>query len=169
MNTSLSPRLQKSIGFHPKFALPPFAILLEWSTCICICCSPVSPPRGARDETVLSWDVPRRGSGKTTHSERYHWESACHNTERPFTPRWASTTVSCGGTHGAMGSIPIRSTPSSHCMRVRVDTGIKLQMSSSLFQLHPFVSSWLHPGGDRYGARDWLPVWGVATGKRSGH
>ena len=71
--------------------------------------------------------------------------------------------------HGAMGSIPISSTPSSHCMRVRVDTGIKLQMSSSLFQLHPFVSSWLHPGGDGYGARDWLPVWGVATGKRSGH
>jgi len=42
------------------------------STGIYIGCSSVSPPRGALDETVLSRDVPRRGSGKTTHSGRYH-------------------------------------------------------------------------------------------------
>ena len=38
----------------------PLWILLEWSTGIYICCSPIPPARGARDETVLSWDVPPR-------------------------------------------------------------------------------------------------------------
>ena len=60
----------------------PLWILLEWSTGIYIRCSPIPPARGTRDETVLSWDVPLRGSGKTTHSERYHWERACDNRER---------------------------------------------------------------------------------------
>ena len=46
------------------------------------CCSPIPPARGARDETVLSWDVPLRSSSKITHSERYHWERACDNRER---------------------------------------------------------------------------------------
>ena len=59
----------------------PLWILLEWSTGVYICCSPMPPARGARDETVLSWDVPLRGSGKTTHSERYLWERACDNRE----------------------------------------------------------------------------------------
>ena len=34
-----------------------------------------------------------------------------------------------------------------------MDTGIKLQLSLSRFQFHPFVSTWLHPRGDGYGAR----------------
>ena len=42
------------------------------STGIYIGCSPASQPRGARDEPGLSWDAPLRGSGKTTHSGRYH-------------------------------------------------------------------------------------------------
>ena len=32
-------------------------------------------------------------------------------------------------------------------------TGIKPQLSSSRFQFDPFVSTWLHPRGDGYGAR----------------
>ena len=31
-----------------------------------------------------------------------------------------------------------------------MDTAMKLQVSSSLFQFHPFVSTWLHRSGDRY-------------------
>jgi len=34
-----------------------------------------------------------------------------------------------------------------------VVTGIKRQLSSSRFQFDPFVSTWLHPRGDGYGAR----------------
>ena len=36
---------------------------------------------------------------------------------------------------------------------MRVVTGIKPQLSSSRFQFDPFVSTWLHPRGDGYGAR----------------
>ena len=93
----------------------PLGILLEWSTGIYICCSPMPPARGARDEPVLSWDVPPRGRGKTTHSGRYHWERACDNREGPLTPRRAWTTVPSSGTHGATRSIPTRSSWSSHC------------------------------------------------------
>ena len=42
-----------------------------------------------------------------------------------------------------------------------MDTGIKLQVSSSRFQFHPFVSTWLHPSGDGYGAR-----WAASLGYR---
>ena len=80
---------------------------------IYVCCFPMPPPRGAGDETVLSWDVPPKCSGGTTHSGRCHWESACDNTEGPLTPRRASTTLPSGGTQGATGSNGIRSTPSS--------------------------------------------------------
>jgi len=118
----------------------PLGILLEWSTGIYICCFPIPPARGARDETVLSWDVPLRGSGKITHSERYHWERACDNREGPLTPRRGWTTVPSSGTHGATGPIPIRSSSSSHCFRIRMDTGIKRKLSASLFQLHPFLA-----------------------------
>ena len=34
-----------------------------------------------------------------------------------------------------------------------MDTAIKPQLSSSRFQFDPFVSTWLHPRGDGYGAR----------------
>lgn len=118
----------------------PWRIILEWSPGIYICCSPIPPARGARDETVLSWDIPLRGSGKTPpHSGRYHWERAFHSREGPLTPRQAWTTVPRRGAQGASGSIPIRSSSSSRCFRIRVDTGIQRKLSSSLFQLHPFV------------------------------
>ena len=54
----------------------------------------------------MSWNVPLRGSGKTTHSGRYHWERACDNAESPFTPRRGSATLPSGGTRGAMGPYP---------------------------------------------------------------
>ena len=43
---------------------------------------------GARDETLSSWNVPLRGSGKTTHSGRYHRERApLHRVgDRPHLP-----------------------------------------------------------------------------------
>ena len=56
-----------------------------------------------------------------------------------LTPRQAWTAFPCSGTHGATESIPICSSSSSHCFRIRVDTGIKRKLSPSLFQLHPLV------------------------------
>ena len=79
------------------------------------------------------------------------------------------TTVPRGGTRGTTGSIPIRSTLSSCFIRVRVDTGVKLQLSSSLFQLHPFISTVTPPGGDGYGVRDWLSVWVWRQGRILGN
>ena len=133
----LSPRVWQSVRFSSWLCLFIIVCASSWDgRGMYFSCFPISPPRGARDETVLSWDMPLRDSGRTTHSGRYHWESACEKTEGALTPRLASTTVPRGGTHGATGSNHIPSTPSPCHIWIRVDTDIKLQLSLSLFQLH---------------------------------
>ena len=136
----LSPRVWHYVGFSSWLCISSWNVMgiyVYWS--------PISPPRGARDETVLSWNVPLKCSGGTTHSGRYHWKSACDNTEGALTPHRTSTTVPSGGTHGATGSNRILSTQSFRRIWILVDTDIKLQLSLSLFQLHTFFSTWSRP------------------------
>ena len=141
----------------------PWRIICQMSTSIYIGCSPVSPPRGARDETLLSWNVPLRGSGKTTHSGRYHRKRACDSAESPFTPRRGSATLPSGGTRGAMGPYPF----APFRLPVAFESEWTPVLSCNffrLFHLHPFVSTWLHPRGTATEG-DRLPVEGMASGR----
>ena len=138
------------------------------STGIHIGCSPVSPPRGARDETVLSWDVPQRGSGKTTHSGRYHSTGRMttkrvllHRVRhRPEFPAEALV-VPLGPSPFAPFRLPAAFesewTPllSLNCLR--------LVSNSTPSFLHGYIR------GGTATERDGLPVLGIASRKRSGH
>lgn len=45
---------------------------------------------------------------------------------------------------------------------------LRIQPSLYRLQIHPFVSIWSQPTGDRNGARDWLPGMGDRVRKYSG-
>ena len=79
----------QSVGFSFWLCLSTLCISSWDGIGIYLCCSPISPPKGAGDETILSWDVPLKCSGGTTHPGRCHWESACEKTEFALSPRLA--------------------------------------------------------------------------------
>lgn len=97
-------------GFHPNFAVPPVEedhlnghrhldrLFFSLTT-------------KGRDETLLSWNVPLRGSGKTTHSEGTIGRGR-DNAGAPL-HRVGVDHTSCWRHSAPAGTIPIRSIPSS--------------------------------------------------------